>query len=603
MESQNLQTASQYINNLLLARGLLRNGSPVEFARPSKGEGGSEATMAKIINLREAEQRSTLASTVHNLRTTEKRNDVKIDLLQSRNLDLTRQLAIAQGRERASKTNLRTVEASARCLREEMQKLKTMLQQVRTACANDIRKRDVQIQRLKGQIRTQQRGTRQPINSTMTVMSGSSMGASSNGQVAHGGREETSEGAAALESEDYSLKQETTEFLTALSQDLSAENDNLIGLIKSSLTTLRALQGLPLMTSYAEMSPSQQDSHANSTASEETSEANHLLALPTPYETLATDMELVLEHLRKLLTNPSFVPIEEIEAREDEILRLREGWEKMEGRWREAVGMMDGWRKRMVEGGDTVNLSELKMGLGMGLGMDAEMTEDEERSAIEDNLAEDGEREERVVGMGEGEVQDRSGTGDVIEYEDGEVNNLANDEDSTPELNEEITPSPTDQPSVEIPLSETNSNICPSPLNRKVSFSTGTSKPIIGNVDENSLSSLDLIDASISKPVSKWPSVGSTGRLSTGKSKIQSRPFSSRSIPQQPPNHPSTPLTIQQKLALVKAEAEAASASAAIPPPADTGNMKVIKGRASGRKSRRKSTLSPDELLMLIGGV
>jgi Afadin- and alpha -actinin-Binding len=51
MDSSNLKAASAYINNLLLARGLLRNGKSVEFARPSKGEGGTEATMAQIINL------------------------------------------------------------------------------------------------------------------------------------------------------------------------------------------------------------------------------------------------------------------------------------------------------------------------------------------------------------------------------------------------------------------------------------------------------------------------------------------------------------------------------------------------------------------------
>ncbi len=51
MDSQNLQTASAYINNLLLARGLLRNGKPIEFARPSKAEDGKTATMARILNL------------------------------------------------------------------------------------------------------------------------------------------------------------------------------------------------------------------------------------------------------------------------------------------------------------------------------------------------------------------------------------------------------------------------------------------------------------------------------------------------------------------------------------------------------------------------
>lgn len=51
MESQSLRTASTYINNLLLSRGLLRNGIPVEFASPMKAEGGLDGTMAKIMNL------------------------------------------------------------------------------------------------------------------------------------------------------------------------------------------------------------------------------------------------------------------------------------------------------------------------------------------------------------------------------------------------------------------------------------------------------------------------------------------------------------------------------------------------------------------------
>jgi hypothetical protein len=51
MDTFNLKTASTYVNNLLLARGQLRNGKPIEFARPHRGEGGTEATMAQIINL------------------------------------------------------------------------------------------------------------------------------------------------------------------------------------------------------------------------------------------------------------------------------------------------------------------------------------------------------------------------------------------------------------------------------------------------------------------------------------------------------------------------------------------------------------------------
>jgi len=51
MEPHNLQAASTYINNLLLARGLLKNGKPIDFARPEEGPGGTDGTMARIINL------------------------------------------------------------------------------------------------------------------------------------------------------------------------------------------------------------------------------------------------------------------------------------------------------------------------------------------------------------------------------------------------------------------------------------------------------------------------------------------------------------------------------------------------------------------------
>ena len=51
MESDNLRTASLYINNQLLSRGLLRNGQNIELARPDKGEGGLEATMGQVMSV------------------------------------------------------------------------------------------------------------------------------------------------------------------------------------------------------------------------------------------------------------------------------------------------------------------------------------------------------------------------------------------------------------------------------------------------------------------------------------------------------------------------------------------------------------------------
>lgn len=105
MEAHSLQAASTYVNNILLARGLLKSGHPIDFAQPDNGDGGSEATMTRIINLvndlvvrrdvsgccsyrcrilsltlfqGEAEHRENLATTIRTLRASESEQTIEI---------------------------------------------------------------------------------------------------------------------------------------------------------------------------------------------------------------------------------------------------------------------------------------------------------------------------------------------------------------------------------------------------------------------------------------------------------------------------------------------------------------------------------------------
>jgi hypothetical protein len=50
IDSDNLRTASLYINNQLLSRGLLRDGQNIDFADPDAGE-GLQGTMGKIMGV------------------------------------------------------------------------------------------------------------------------------------------------------------------------------------------------------------------------------------------------------------------------------------------------------------------------------------------------------------------------------------------------------------------------------------------------------------------------------------------------------------------------------------------------------------------------
>lgn len=285
---------------------------------------------------------------------------------------------------------------------------------MRAQANNDVRKRDIELQKLKQHLSTQQRGANpsrappgQSTGPQCTVIPGKTPRTQ--------GRRRDEGSAPDLEDATYSLKQETTEFLTDLSRGLSDENDALIGLVKSTVDTLRDLMGLPHNKQAHDVAfPDSESSLANPSG---WSADEMVFSPPTSYNELTRDMELVLRSLRELLTNPSFAPIEEVLTREEEIQRLRYGWEQMETRWREAVLMMNKWSTRMQNGGDSVNVAELKAGLRLGEGFRSHQQQSPSPARTLDAVEEEDEasEEEGEAGEEEGELDHESS--DVFDLE------------------------------------------------------------------------------------------------------------------------------------------------------------------------------------------
>lgn len=612
---------------------------------------------------RDQEQRDTVAGTLRNLRTEATRQTLALEKLQTRNEDLARQVSLAQSQERSARAALRTAESTARGLREEMARLKTTVQQVRTSCANDVRKRDLQIQRLKGHLTGQQRGNKAgPVGASITINPGI-IGA---GGMATSMRDEVP----GVDDPEYSLKQETTEFLTQLSQSLSDENDNLIGLVRSAIITLKELQGMSEeLREDEDLSVIREE--------EEGTQQGMLHTLPTSYEGLASNLETCLDSLKHLLTNPNFVSLEEVESREEEILRLRAGWEKMEMKLREAFTMMEMWSRRMADGGDTINLEELKMGLGLGHGLDSINKEDMSMIAEDEEEEEEEEEEE--------DLEDEDAVSSVFDEDPEDPDEIANPPSPEPEarpssdiFNVKLHPKPA-------ALQETNGNSkAPSRSPRKVAFSASIPNTP-SQLDENADSS-SIGKASAGKPRSTGPTPRSEERSSrpTGQkvrcdmlatricelaSKVtisSPSPLHSRfSYPVNPnlafpilspfkstlggfssneddpnedyqtkkrlsleahPDEPSPKLTVHDKLKVAQAEAEAAASTITIrnSPAKRERSLKLgesaeagagagekrqrrasrsspVKTRISGRPKRRKSTLTPEELDNLLG--
>lgn len=367
MDCGSLDNASAYLNNLLLARGLLRNGKSIEFAGLKKGTTGTDHTI-KIINLihdlvirrdHDAEQRESLAAAIRNLRVDDTYRASELQQLHTKNAELVRKSALAEGHRRSLEALAQKAEASARELKEQMAKMKSTLDQVRAKCVNDIRKRDIELEKLKKHVTGMQRGATH--SSGMKIIQ-------LNPQLSLPKNAREFRAGVPVNDENWSLDKETNDFLAALVNETSTENVALRHIVGGTIESLKELTGLNQSPEELEQEvdaeigiPGQYKQSRVKTGSGQPDEL-------VSCDELGEQMDVVLGHCRAILKDPSFVSIEEVQIREDEIIKLREGWEKMASRWKDAVAMMDTWRQRMLDGGNAVDLNELSS-LGFGKSM------------------------------------------------------------------------------------------------------------------------------------------------------------------------------------------------------------------------------------------
>ncbi|SZF02777.1 unnamed protein product [Blumeria hordei] len=336
MDIKSLQTASLYINSQLLSRGLLRHDHDIDFAHPDSEKSGLDTTMGRIIGVindlilrrdRDAAQREDLINANSTLRSDAQRFNIEVDRLKEAKNELGRKLAIAEAEKKAYEDKQKTSETRERSLKIEVEKLRGTVSQIRAMCAVECRKREKMVE-----------GLKKSLGDASRIRGGNKTTSSREIIVTAGINEaQPTKSTTSVEAEGYQLHMETNEFLTELAGGLSEENEYLLDLIRRTLDSLKKLSGWNQQTE------------------------NMMVVAEVEEKNLKEDLEAVMTHIQKLLTNPGFVPLEEVEIREEEILRLREGWEYMETRWKEAVSLMDIWKKRMMHGSERTDTEELKV--------------------------------------------------------------------------------------------------------------------------------------------------------------------------------------------------------------------------------------------------
>lgn len=340
-----LDGASKYLNNLLLARGFLQDGKAIDFPdlASAECETNRHATTARIINLihdlvlrrdRDAEQRESLAATIHTLRAEDSQRVLDIQRLQDKNVHLKSELATSEAQQRSLAASAKRAQTQAKGLKEQMMKLKSTLDQVRAKCISDVRKRDVELEKLKHHLNSLNRGKKEPALAG-TKGTVSSMQQRSASQPVSSQQDPNATG--------WCLENENNEFLAAVVNETSTENVALRKIVEDSMRYLKVLSGME----EEPVKPKEVVAIGIPGQYRDRSASNVPESL-IPVQQLATTMSDVLAHVQTVLRDPSFVPIEEVQSRDEEIVKLKEGWEKMADRWKEAVSMMTQWRQNVM---------------------------------------------------------------------------------------------------------------------------------------------------------------------------------------------------------------------------------------------------------------
>ncbi|KIW19406.1 hypothetical protein PV08_03701 [Exophiala spinifera] len=564
MDSNGLERASQYLNNLLLARGLLTSGKPIDFAKPDRHGRSCDATMSRVINLvhdlvlrrdQDAEQRENLALNMREARADESQRLLDLQRLQDKNAELVRQAATAEAQERTLRSAARRAEAQAKELKEQMLKMKSTLDQVRAKCLSDVRKRDVELDKLKGHLASIQRGKKDSSGMKINVINFES---EPQGREKRHGEE--------LNRVDHKLEMETNDFLACIFTETSSENVSLRRIITETMEVLRDLTD---MENTCANGFSDEDFDDGIGIPGQDRKSRHRIAAHphdlTSCDTLAEQMATILEHCRTILKDPSFVPIEEVQLRDEEIIKLRIGWEKMANRWRETVTMMDNWRRKIGGNGESMtgqDFTTLQFGKSVAVFPDGQPifgAEEELSSILYENAT----------------LEDTSRKGN---------DNFGREHPVTVKV-EEADRSEED---VEIPADSAPKRRASSA--RKAALNVGKPARPLRAINHNihNSPSTSLKSNNFSKQRSGLGAESSPSRV---------RNENDISKENEDIQHESREMTVPEKLAVVEAEAAEVHKHTM----ATTNKRKHAEHRFTKRATRRRSTLSPDELAELMG--
>ncbi|KAK9320518.1 Afadin and alpha-actinin-binding-domain-containing protein [Lipomyces orientalis] len=318
-----LNSASRRLNAALISKGYLDQSNTLNFYE------GSDAR--KIINFiydiiqrrdKDATLKEKLVNTIHEQSASEIRLKKIITQLESKCDHFERQLSAVGVQRDNFSTSVKTLEVQNRNLQEDIARQKTMLQQIRAQDANERRKRDQYILRMKEKAGFEVRRTKSTSTAT-GKLNNSSWSSERYMSASQSVRKSFSE-----HPDSGSLFwEQTATIIPDVIQELTDENARLIALIRETALTLNVFTG--------EKSVNDEDFDSV------------LQYMPSSFTELSIEINNSLEALREILHEPKYVSIDEVHHREQEIDRLKKQLDSMTSNWKDAIETMNEWNQYM----------------------------------------------------------------------------------------------------------------------------------------------------------------------------------------------------------------------------------------------------------------
>jgi hypothetical protein len=325
-DDANIAQSRTYINSTLYARGLTRD--------PSAQLKFNSADAPTVMNLVydflqrsawEEQQREKLTARVRAEASEAESLRIQNEKLTSRIAQLEQAAGVARNHLAAAKQETLQAVRETKLQKDQHARVAVALQHTKSQSANEIRKRDVQISRLKEQLLD-------------GALSSANLGASRRaGHKLSGTMRVHGSGTAAAHAMEVDtraaaqLQAESEQQLRTMVQEVAQENDALAELLQATLASLESL--VPM------------EEQEDAAAPLVTTVAQSIIMLEA-------QLQVRLTALRGMLEMPDYVPLEEVERRDERIATLSARLQQIEMEWSAARSVLKGLTATVLSGGE-----------------------------------------------------------------------------------------------------------------------------------------------------------------------------------------------------------------------------------------------------------